>query len=130
MLDRIYNLEEKRRLVDELLAHADAHLTGKIGPIETARALSGFFGIDKALDESVRVFVGVHSETDALPVTAADRQHWNLEALKREDIKIAKAESWCREMVADACRNLVEVIAPLLADLQDQRPQSDGDPAR
>jgi hypothetical protein len=121
MLDRIYNLEEKRRLVDALLARANAHLTGKVGPIETARAFSGFGGVDQALDKLLMTFVAVNSETDGLP-TGEVRQHWNAESLKREDIQIAKAESWCCEMVADACRELVTAITPLLAELHDQRP--------
>lgn len=123
MLDRIYNLEEKRRLVDAMLARADAYLTGKVGPIDAARSLSGFRGKDENLDKILTTFTAVDSETDTLPLGAV-RQHWNLEALKREDVKIAEAEVWCREMVADACRDLVKALTPLLAELHDQHPKT------
>lgn len=123
MLDRFYNLEEKRRLVDRMLASANACLAGEIGPIETARALSGFRGNDEVLDEILLIFVAVDSETDTLPLGNV-RQHWNPVALEREDAKIAEAEAWCREMVADACRDLIKALMPLLAELGDQRPIS------
>jgi len=121
MLDNCYNLEEKRRLVEEILTRANAFLTGKAGPIETARSFLGFRGNDQTLDEILLTFVAVDSETDNLPLGDV-RKHWNPEALKGEDIKIAKAELWCREMVADACRDLVKTLTPILEELSDQPP--------
>jgi len=120
MLDRIYNLEEKRRLVDTMMAAADAYLTGNIEPIETARSLSGFCGKDKELDKILLAFAAVNSETEALPLGDV-RQHWNADSLKREDIKIAAAELRFREAVAAACRNLLKMLTPLAAELSDQR---------
>jgi hypothetical protein len=125
MLDRIYNLEEKRWLVDQLLARANAFLVGQVEPIETARSLAGFRGRDKHLDEILVTFVGVDSETDALPLGDV-RKLWNAEALKRQDIEIAKAELWCREMISGACRNLVTSLAPILEELRDQHPPESG----
>jgi hypothetical protein len=104
-----------------MLASANARLAGELGPIETARALSGFRGNDEALDKILLTFVGVDSETDTLPLGKV-RQHWNPVALEREDAKIARAEAWCREMVTDACRDLVKVLTPLLRELSDQQP--------
>jgi hypothetical protein len=121
MLDHVYNLEKKHRLVDQLLAGANAFLAGQVGPIDTARSLARFRGIDKQLDQILVTFVAVHSETDALPL-GAERKLWNPEALKRQDIEIAKAESWCREMVSGACRGLVTSLAPILDGLRDQHP--------
>ena len=121
MLDHIYNLEERRRLVDQLLAKANAFLAGQVGPIEAARSLARFRGIDKHLDEVLVTFVVVDSETDALPLGEV-RELWNTEALKRQDIEIAKAESRYREMVSDACHGLVRNLAPILDELGDQHP--------
>jgi hypothetical protein len=125
MLDRIYNLEEKRRLVDQLLARANSFLAGQVGPIETARSLASFQDIDKHLDEILVTFVAVDSETDALPLGEV-RKLWNAEALRRKDIEIAEAESWCREMVSRACRDLVTILAPILEELRDQNPPESG----
>src|ERR1700709_1565588 len=110
MLDRFYNLEEKRRLVDDLLARTDAYLNGKVGPIETARS-SDFWGRDENLDKILAAFVVVNDQTDAFPLGTV-RQHWNPDALKREDTKIAMAELRCGEMVANACWDLVKALAP------------------
>jgi anthranilate phosphoribosyltransferase len=121
MLDRIYNLEEKRWLVDQMLAKATAFLEGQAGPIETARSLAAFRGKDENLDELLLTFVAVDSETDALPLGDV-RKLWDAEALKRRDIEIAKAEAWCCEMVSGACRDLVTTLAPIRDGLRDQYP--------
>jgi hypothetical protein len=121
MLNRIFNLEKKRGLVDQLLANANAFLAGQVGALETARSLAGFTGIDAQLDEVLVTFIAVDSETDALPLGEV-RKFWNQEALKRQDIEIAKAEARYREKIAAACRELVTHLAPILEGLRDQHP--------
>jgi hypothetical protein len=121
MLDRIYNLEEKRRLVDQLLARANSFLAGQVGPIETARSFASFQGVDKQLDEILVTFIAVDCETDALPWEEF-RKLWNAEVLRRQDMGITKAELWCHEMVSRACRDLVTSLAPILEELRDQHP--------
>jgi hypothetical protein len=121
MLDRIYNLEEKRRLVDQLLARANSFLAGQVGPIETARSFESFQGVDKQLDEILATFIAVNCETYALPLEEF-RKLWNAEVLRRQDMGIAKAELWRHEMVSRACRDLVTRLAPILEELRDQHP--------
>jgi hypothetical protein len=117
----IFNLEEKRRLVDQLLARANSFLTGQVGPIETVRSLASFQGVDKQLDEILVTFIALDNETDALPWEEFYRL-WNAEVLRRQDMEIAKAELWRHEMVSGACRDLVTNLAPIVEDLRDQHP--------
>ncbi len=123
MLNRYYNLEEKRQLVESIIEPAKAYLNGKAGSIETTRALSQFVGRDRDLDRLLFPLVGVNSETDALPVGNV-RKYWDTEALKQENIKIAAAEARYASIVSDACHALVASLLPLLSDLRDQHPKS------
>jgi hypothetical protein len=112
-----YDLDRARQMV----GIAEAFLAGEIGGIETARSIQGLreyrgedtpegsFDVDPALEDVFETFDLVNSETDALPIGDV-RKLWNKEALLREDIEIAKSEAWCRQMVADACRNLIDVL--------------------
>ena len=120
MLDDIQSLEEKRRFVERLLAEVEAFLAGQVGPIETARSLISFRLKDRDLDKALATFELVESETDTLPLGEV-RKLWNVEALKRKDLEIADAEFWCREMVSEACRELVKILTPILKELSDQR---------
>jgi hypothetical protein len=52
-------------------------------------------------------FVGVESETDALPLGPV-RGRWSAEALIEADHKIAQAEGSYRETIDDACRTLIQ----------------------
>jgi hypothetical protein len=61
------------------------------------------------LDEVFKILSAVDSETDALPVGEA-RKSWSSHALAGEDAKILNAEALYREMVANACRKLLEAL--------------------
>lgn len=123
MLERIYNLEEKRRLVNYALDRARSFLDRKSGPIETSRSLSRFNlrGHDESLDVIIETFDVVDSETEDLPVGEV-RELWNADALKREDVRIARAEQLYRDCITEACLELVALLGPLQAELQDQHP--------
>jgi hypothetical protein len=112
-----YEIHRARRMVEI----AEAFLAGRIGGIETARSILDL-GIseiptipgrhhhdDPILEEVIATFVLVASETDALPVGEV-RKLWSQEALRREDIRIAQAEAWCRDNVTEACQKLIDVL--------------------
>jgi hypothetical protein len=72
-------------------------LSGAVSYIEGARKIAslGFLaGLDT--DPDVLPFVGIDSETDALPLGQA-RKHWHERALTNLQPDIEKAEAWARE---------------------------------
>jgi hypothetical protein len=120
MLDRFYNLEEKRRVVDGLLNIANAALNGEIGPVEAARSFTNYVGRDQSLDKLLVIFIGVDSETDNLPLGDV-RRLWNVDALKQKDNDIAAAELLYRNKINQACQKLVDTLSPLIDELRDQK---------
>jgi hypothetical protein len=83
-------------------------LAGLASPIVGARELSRLLaslGCDLD-DPDYRTFVGIDSETDALPVGRA-RRHWAPEALADKAPDIARAEKWALDFGRDAFANIV-----------------------
>jgi hypothetical protein len=83
-------------------------LARKIGVIAGCREMvairnRGDLHDDRGLDP----FVGVESETDALPLGKV-RGQWSEGALLEADDKIAQAEAFFRDTIDDACRALIE----------------------
>jgi len=86
-------------------------LTGKIGVIETARALSPYSDWpEPEFRPHLDTFVGINSETDALPVGAV-RHHCAPEMLLQKDKEIAAAESRWREAAQVAASHLTWLIS-------------------
>jgi hypothetical protein len=106
-MDALQYKESQRLAAGET---AKAFIEGRIGLIEGCRKLNGLaFDLVPhwAEDQDFVVFGAVASQTDELPVGSA-RQYWDALALKREDARIADAESQCREQGLTACRRLLE----------------------
>jgi hypothetical protein len=83
-------------------------LAGITSPILAARQLSGLLltlGCDLE-DPDYRTFVGIDSETDALPVGKA-RQHWAPEALAEKAPDIDRAEKWALDFGREAFANVI-----------------------
>jgi hypothetical protein len=72
-------------------------LEGRIGAIEAARKLSSlrFSLVGDELEEDWRVFVGIDSETDHLPV-GEERKNWSADSLVTKDAEIKRTEEHYR----------------------------------
>jgi len=83
-------------------------LAGMTSPILAARELSGLLlslGCDLE-DPDYRTFVGIDSETDALPVGKA-RQRWASSALAEKAPDIERAERWALDFGKEAFTNVI-----------------------
>ncbi|UPJ53290.1 hypothetical protein IVB30_19445 [Bradyrhizobium sp. 200] len=83
-------------------------LAGRLSYIEGARKISSAvfsWGLDE-LDADVRCFVGIASETDALPLGKM-KEYWQAAALKALQPEIDKKEAWARELAEPHCRSLL-----------------------
>ena len=84
-------------------------LAGKLSYIEGARKICPArfsWGLDEG-DTDLRCFVGIDSETDALPFGEM-RARWQAAALAALQPEIEKKEAWARQFGEPHCRNLVE----------------------
>ncbi|HEX7773711.1 MAG TPA: DUF2489 domain-containing protein [Pyrinomonadaceae bacterium] len=95
----------------KIIAICEATLAEEIGIIAASRRLSALglklFG---SRHEDFIMFDVVDSETDHLPVDT-ERKNWDVEALKRKDAEIAKAEAIYKDEIISACRKLIERFA-------------------
>jgi hypothetical protein len=84
-------------------------LAGRLSYIEGARKICParfLWGLDER-DPDLLPFVGINSETDALPFGDM-RAHWQAAALKALQPEIDRMEAWARQFGEPRCRNLVE----------------------
>ena len=91
------------------VAYAKGILNETIGLFEGCLRLADLSHalVDSWIDDPDFVlFGGIASEVDGLPIGRA-RQYWSAEALEREDRKLARYESEVKELVREACRNVV-----------------------
>jgi hypothetical protein len=107
--DYRYNLEYRAEIRARIAKLATAYLGGTAGLIETARGLNEFTELEQEFSPSIGIFIGINSETDALPIGEA-RQLWNAEALAREDAKIAAAEQRWKAPATEAAKELLQLL--------------------
>jgi hypothetical protein len=84
-------------------------LAGRLSYIEGARKICPArfsWGFDE-WDADLRCFIGIDSETDALPFGEM-RAHWQAAALEALQPEIEKKEAWARQFAEPHCRNLIE----------------------
>jgi hypothetical protein len=114
-LDPFLRAERDRRaqereyfLRGKIVAICEAVLREEIGVIAASRRLSRF-GLElfDGHDEDFEPFDAIDSETDRLPVDS-ERANWSVEALKRKDKEIARAEALYKDDAFVACRKLIE----------------------
>lgn len=109
--DHHFNLEHRAHVRAQILALVKRFLSGQIGVIETARALHPFCDLPEPnLRPYLRTFVGIDSETDALPVGAV-RKHWTPQALHQKDREIAAAERHWHEAARIAASNIARLLS-------------------
>ena len=93
-----------------MLSLAEGLVAGDIGVIAAARKLSGFCDeVEPELATLLNVFVGISSETDALPI-GEERTLWNIDALAREDQKIRASEERWRSRSLVAATQLIRLL--------------------
>jgi hypothetical protein len=92
----------------QLIEIACAMLSGQLGIIAGARQIVRLRpNITAAdFDRDFLIFVGIDSETDALPA-GAERQYWDPAVLLAKDLEIARADDFYRESALAGCRSLV-----------------------
>jgi len=76
-----YNLEYRASARNQMRDIAQRFLAGEIGVIKATRPLSPFHAVvEPMMSRALGVFVGIDSETDALPIGDL-LQQWSTEAL-------------------------------------------------
>src|SRR5258708_29024103 len=104
------NLEYRASVRVRMLTVARQFLGGELGLVQTSRELTKFRdGIEPEIGTLLDVFVGICSETDALPI-ATEQALWNPQALEMEGRKIAAAESRWRGRANEAASQLVRLL--------------------
>lgn len=104
----ITNEELWRKHCRQIRARASDFLEGRLGVIETARAMLPLARWAKVDGEpEFQLFRAIASETDDLPVGEV-RAYWAPEALAREDVHIRAAEALWNDKVRSAVVRLVE----------------------
>jgi hypothetical protein len=94
----------------QILHAARQLIAGQLGVIAASRLLSHFrHEAEPKVAEVLLTFVGIDSETDALPIGAV-RENWSPEALKRKDREIAEAEQFYRETALNAAAELLRLL--------------------
>jgi hypothetical protein len=97
-----------------IIETANGILSGTISPIEGARGIArDRFPACLENDPDVLPFVGIVSETEALPL-GSDRAHWQAKALADLQAKIDESQAWARKFGTVYCQNLVTRSADLL----------------
>lgn len=92
-----------------ILKAAQDMLAGKLSYLEGSRKIVSA-GTTARIDErdvDLLAFVGIVSETDALPFGEM-RKHWQAAALDALQPEIDQKEAWAREFGEGHCKSLVE----------------------
>lgn len=104
----IKNKPQWRKHCRKIHARAKDLLNGRLGVIETARALCPLaFWTQVENKPDFRLFRAIASETDDLPVGTV-RENWAPHALAREDARIQAAEAAWRDQALEAAARLVD----------------------
>lgn len=104
----IKNEQLWRKHCRKIRARAADFLEGRLGLIETARAmlpLARWTKVDGELE--FQLFRAIASETGDLPVGDV-RAYWAPEALEREDVRIQAAEAFWNDRARSAAARVVE----------------------
>jgi hypothetical protein len=105
--DMIDAAKKAQELRANIVATVRNILSGGTSFIEGARSIA-LDSYDAMLDHDpdIMPFIGVASETDALPI-GKERQLWNADALVKLQPEIDRLESWARDFAMPHCHNLI-----------------------
>ncbi|MGC2778520.1 MAG: hypothetical protein WA418_23100 [Bradyrhizobium sp.] len=97
-----------------ILEAATGILSGGVSPIEGARRIAIHrFAARLETDPDILPFVGIDSETDALPL-GSDRVHWRAQSLDELQPTIDAAQARARDFADKHCRSLLQRSVDLL----------------
>jgi hypothetical protein len=109
-----WNQSEVVEAREAILETAKGMLSGAVSPIVGARIIVKHrFKARLENDADILRFVGIASETEALPL-GDERKHWQPLALSGLQPAIDKAQSWARDVGARNCQNVLARSAGLL----------------
>src|SRR6185437_7265815 len=104
--------ELRDRARQKIATVAAAMVDGSLSYVEGARRISAVrFEADMENDPDVLPFVGIDSETDALPFGSV-REHWKPAALMALQPQIESAQIWAEEFGRQHCLNLIGRLRP------------------
>jgi hypothetical protein len=96
----------KEEARSEIGRTAQAMLSGAIDYLEGARRIASLrFSADLDIDSDVTPFIGIDSETEALPLGPV-REYWHCSALEKLQPEIERAEAWARKFGHSAAERL------------------------
>lgn len=124
--DNIKNVAHWENNCRKIHARALDLLDGRLGVIETARALSvlaSWACLEK--DDDLMIFISIDSETNILPIGEV-RQHWAPDSLKRYDVIIDKAEQRYKDIAFAAADRLAKRFAWALDARNNRRERDTG----
>jgi len=109
-----YNMPAIERSRERLVETARAVLRGELGVIAGARAINRLRQevVADPFDPDFLRFVAIDSDTDHLPVEAAERARWDAAALAAKEAEIVEAEEHWREAAREGCQRLIARFAP------------------
>jgi hypothetical protein len=99
--------EREKQIRVQILHVAKELIGGRLGVIAGSREFR--LDVEPQLAETLLTFVGIDSETDALPVGGV-RKEWNRDALERKDREIAEAERFYRDSAMNAAAELIRLL--------------------
>jgi len=108
-----YVQNQKNRVVEV----STMMLNGEMDLIEGTRLLTTLRWevTEDQFDQDFLLFVGIDSETDALPI-GEERLDWADYALAEKDVEIKRIEDYYRDKIFAACRVLVERFGQYVDD--------------
>ncbi len=97
----------------EILRTIEELRTGKVGVIAASRTLGRYTHVIEGrwpeLATALRVFVGIDSETDALPIGHL-RSTWHPHTVRSEDQKVHQAEKRWKPHALEACNEITRLL--------------------
>jgi len=97
----------------EIVEIAINMLAGSTSFIAGARRISMMcFEAGLGDDPDLNPFVGIDSETDALPIDPEIRSLWSPTALDRLQPEIDRAEKWAQQVLSLHCERLIAKLKP------------------
>lgn len=99
----------KSELEQSALTIARAILDGSIPTLLACREMARIFRQLKLRpDDALRLFVGIDSETDHLPLEPLERQLWEPSALAKKDEEIERYTKWAHSLnIRTACESVI-----------------------
>ena len=107
------NLEYRNQVNSKIEELVQSFLSDTIGVIALSRQLNGYQhivqSIEPELGKVLLIFVGINSETDALPIGRL-REMWHPSTAALEDKKVETAEKLYAKNARGACIQILDIL--------------------